>query len=119
MDMLKQHAPGQVRRHMLQVHAVPLADHYAINDNVSQCPLQEAAVSITRSPPATAAQVATQLAAFEVYSRKGKLLLALSAVQRAAALAGRRHPDVHRAIVRFCLQVRPGSCTTQAIPPMP
>lgn len=43
----------------------------------------------------------TQLAAAEVYGRKAKPLLEAAAVKRAVELAGREHPDVHRALVKF------------------
>lgn len=43
----------------------------------------------------------TQLAAAEVYGRKGKALLEAAAVKRAVELAGRQHPDVHRALVKL------------------
>jgi hypothetical protein len=43
----------------------------------------------------------TQLAAAKVYGLKGRPLLEAAAVKRAVALAGRQHPDVHRALVRF------------------
>ena len=46
-----------------------------------------------------------QLAA-QVYSRRGKRLLALQAVRRAAALGGPGDPDAHRLAVRFCLAAR-------------
>jgi hypothetical protein len=36
-----------------------------------------------------------------VYGRKAKLLLEAAAVRRAVELAGREHPDVHRAIVKL------------------
>ena len=42
-----------------------------------------------------------QLAAAEVYGRKAKPLLEAAAVKRAVGLAGREHPDVHRALVKF------------------
>lgn len=42
-----------------------------------------------------------QLAAAEVYGRKGKPLLEAAAVKRAVQLAGQQHPDVHRAIVKL------------------
>ena len=38
----------------------------------------------------------------QVYVRRGRLLLALSGVQRAIGLAGADHPAVHKAVVRFC-----------------
>ena len=43
----------------------------------------------------------SQLAAAEVYGRKGRALLEAAAVKRARDIAGPEHPDVHRAIVRF------------------
>jgi hypothetical protein len=45
----------------------------------------------------------SQLAAFEVYLRKGRLLLALSAAQRGVALAGAGHPEVAKNIARLAL----------------
>jgi hypothetical protein len=54
----------------------------------------------------------SQLAAAEVYGRKGRPLLEAAAVKRARDIAGPEHPDVHRAIVRFaqrgesCKQLR-------------
>lgn len=45
--------------------------------------------------------IETQLAAAEVYGRKGRPLLEAAAVKRAVQLAGRGHPDVHRALVRL------------------
>lgn len=52
--------------------------------------------------------VGTQLAASEVYRRRGRLLLALSAVQRAvqAKDGGAGHPDVHLALVRLAAAVQ-------------
>lgn len=41
------------------------------------------------------------MAAAEVYGRKAKPLLEAAAVKRAVELAGREHPNVHRALVRF------------------
>lgn len=65
-------------------------------------PLGEAAklVAVLREHAADSLQ--THTLAFEVYSRKGKWLLALGAVQRAMKLAGASHPDVHRLVVRLC-----------------
>lgn len=61
----------------------------------------------TLPPPArTGGSADTHLAAFEVYSRKGRLLLALGAVQRSAALAGAADPRVHSLVVRLCQQVQ-------------
>lgn len=52
-------------------------------------------------PQAAPQHLETQLAAAEVYGRKAKLLLEAAAVRRAVELAGREHPDVHRAIVKL------------------
>lgn len=43
----------------------------------------------------------SQLAAAEVYGRKGRRLLEAAAVRRAVDLAGCENPDVHRAVVRL------------------
>jgi hypothetical protein len=51
----------------------------------------------------------TQLWAFEVYMRKGKLLLALSAMKRALAISGPADPTAHRMVVRFALQAQDSS----------
>lgn len=48
-------------------------------------------------------RIETQRWAFEVYLRKGRLLLALSAVQRALATAGAADPTAHCLVVRFAL----------------
>lgn len=45
----------------------------------------------------------TQRWAFEVYLRKGRLLLALSAVKRALAIGGKADPTAHVLVVRFAL----------------
>lgn len=45
----------------------------------------------------------TQKLAFEVYFRKGRLLLALSAVKRALAIGGKADPTAHVLVVRFAL----------------
>ncbi len=38
--------------------------------------------------------------------RKGKLLLALSAVKRALSIGGAAHPTAHRMVVRFALKAQ-------------
>lgn len=38
--------------------------------------------------------------------RKGKLLLALSAVKRALSIGGAVHPTAHRMVVRFALKAQ-------------
>lgn len=43
---------------------------------------------------------------FQVYIRKGRLLLSLQAVKRALKLAGPADPDVHRLVVRLCKAVQ-------------
>ena len=42
----------------------------------------------------------------QVYSRRGRWLLALQAVRRAAALGGTGDPDAHRLAAHFCLAAR-------------
>jgi hypothetical protein len=51
----------------------------------------------------------TQMWAFEVYMRKGKPLLALSAIKRALAISGPSTPTAHRLVVRFALQAQGSS----------
>lgn len=48
-------------------------------------------------------ELRTHLAAFEVYVRKGRPLLAAAAAKRAAAAAGAGDGDAHRCIVRLAL----------------
>lgn len=43
---------------------------------------------------------------FQVYIRKGRLLLSLQAVKRALKLAGPADPGVHRLVVRLCKAVQ-------------
>lgn len=69
-------------------------------------PLAEATKLVDMLKQHARDKLPTQLAAFEVYSRKGKTLLALSAVKRAVDIAGAEHPDVHRCVVKFALQGR-------------
>ncbi|KAG1664970.1 hypothetical protein FOA52_001982 [Chlamydomonas sp. UWO 241] len=66
-------------------------------------PLGEATKLVVMLKEHAGARVSTQLAAFGVYRRKGRLLLALAAVTRAAAASdgGPGHPDVHVAVVRL------------------
>ncbi|KAI8463620.1 MAG: N-terminal acetyltransferase A, auxiliary subunit [Monoraphidium minutum] len=68
-------------------------------------PLGEATKLVLRLKAAAPGELVTHLAAFEVYLRKGRLLLAAGAAARAAALAGRDHGDVHRCVVRLALAV--------------
>ena len=58
---------------------------------------------------ASACRMETQLWAFEVYMRKGKLLLALSAMRRALAIAGPSDPTAHGLVVRFALRAQDSS----------
>ena len=64
-------------------------------------PLGEATKLIKRLESAAADRLDTQLLAFEVYSRKGRLLLALGAVKKALAIAGAKDPKVHVATVQL------------------
>lgn len=62
----------------------------------------------------------TQLWAFEVYMRKGKLLLALSAMRRALTIAGPTDPTAHGLVVRFALRAQDSSRPVRvAANPMP
>mmetsp|Transcript_486 Transcript_486/g.1020 ORF Transcript_486/g.1020 Transcript_486/m.1020 type:complete len:894 (-) Transcript_486:3118-5799(-) len=67
-------------------------------------PLAEATKLVVMLKEHAGGRLTTHTAAFQVYIRKGRLLLALSAVQRAAAIAGAAHPEVHKALVRFALK---------------
>lgn len=53
--------------------------------------------------PSHGCSIETQRWAFEVYLRKGRLLLALSAVKRALAVAGASDPTAHNLVIRFAL----------------
>lgn len=66
-------------------------------------PLGEATKLVLRLKQHAPSDLRTHLAAFEVYVRKGRALLALGAAQRAAAIAGAEDGDVHRCIVRLAL----------------
>jgi hypothetical protein len=66
-------------------------------------PLGEATKLVLKLKQHAPLDLRTHLAAFEVYLRKGRLLLAAGAAARAAALAGEGDGDVHRAIVRLAL----------------
>ncbi|WIA19181.1 hypothetical protein OEZ85_003826 [Tetradesmus obliquus] len=64
-------------------------------------PLAEATKYVVGLVQAAPQHLESQLAAAEVYGRKGRALLEAAAVKRARDIAGPEHPDVHRAIVRF------------------
>lgn len=67
-------------------------------------PLGEATKLLKRLLTAAPDRLETQLMAFEIYSRKKKMLLALKAVKKAAELApdgGKENPRVHHALVRL------------------
>jgi len=68
-------------------------------------PLGEATKLVRRLVKAAGDRLQTQLLAFEVYSRKGRLLLALQAVKKAVALAGADHPEVHVATLALANQM--------------
>lgn len=70
-------------------------------------PLGEATKLMRRLKAAASDRIETHLLAFEVYCRKGRLLLAARAVHRALNLAAgtRSDPDVHYAIVRLLLLI--------------
>lgn len=62
-------------------------------------PLGEATKYVRQLVQGAPHRLETHTLAFEVYRRKGRLLLAARAVKAAAALAGAAHPQVHRAVV--------------------
>jgi len=64
-------------------------------------PLGEATKLVKKLKAAASDCLETHLLAFEVYSRKGRLLLALQAVEMAMKLAGTAHPKVHSAAVKL------------------
>ncbi|CAL8463644.1 g3178 [Coccomyxa elongata] len=65
-------------------------------------PLAEAVKLVRTLKEFSADRLQTHLLAFEVYLRRGKLLLALQAVKRALQVSGANHPQVHCLVVRFC-----------------
>ena len=71
-------------------------------------PLGEATKLLNRLLTAAPDRLETQLMAFEIFSRKKKVLLALRAVKKAAALAdgGKEHPQVHYALVRLAVLIQ-------------
>jgi peptide alpha-N-acetyltransferase len=62
----------------------------------------EAAKLVSSLKAASPGSLDTQLLGAEVHLRRGRLLLALAAVQRAVDLAGASHPGVHLALVKLC-----------------
>ncbi|DBA72018.1 TPA: hypothetical protein ACH3X2_010757 [Trebouxia sp. C0005] len=72
----------------------------------TQEPLAEATKLVQQLKQYAGDRIKTHLLAFEVYMRKGRLLLSLQAVKHALKLAGAGHPDVHRLIVRLCQAVQ-------------
>lgn len=65
-------------------------------------PLEEATKLVTMLREHAGMRIQTHKFAFEVYMRKKRMLLALSAVQRGLQLDGRGSPIVHNMVVRFC-----------------
>lgn len=55
----------------------------------------------------------THRLAFEVHSRRGRLLLALRAAKAAAALVGATHPLAHALVVRAALAIRAAAAAQQ------
>ncbi|GBF95135.1 N-alpha-acetyltransferase auxiliary subunit [Raphidocelis subcapitata] len=78
-------------------------------------PLGEATKLVLKLRAHAPGDLRTQLAAFEVYLRKGRPLLALGAARRAAAIAGGDDGDVHRAVVRLALAVEQQPPASEAI----
>ncbi|KAL3138957.1 hypothetical protein ABBQ32_005768 [Trebouxia sp. C0010 RCD-2024] len=69
-------------------------------------PLGEATKLVQQLKQYAGDRMQTHLLAFEVYIRKGRLLLSLQAVKRALKLAGPADPGVHRLVVRLCKAVQ-------------
>ena len=65
-------------------------------------PLDEATKFVTVLRSYASEVLDSQELGFEVYFRKGRMLLALSCVQRAIKIAERTHPTVHSMIIRLC-----------------
>jgi peptide alpha-N-acetyltransferase len=82
-------------------------------------PLGEATKLLNRLLNAAPDRLETQLMAFEIFSRKKKLLLALRAVKKAAALAsdvgGKENPQVHYALVRLAALVETASPENEVV----
>jgi len=68
-------------------------------------PLNEATKFVTMLRSYASEKLDSQALGFEVYFRKERMLLALSCVQRAMKIAGRKHPTVHSMIIRLCKTV--------------
>lgn len=68
-------------------------------------PQAEATKLVTMLRRHASGRIQTQELAFEVYIRKQRMLLALSAAKRGLQLEGRESPKVHNMIIRFCKQV--------------
>ncbi|MEW5315829.1 MAG: hypothetical protein WDW38_007232 [Sanguina aurantia] len=80
-------------------------DPYGAKLIATQDPLGEATKLVEMLKRHAADKLTTHTTAFEVYTRKGRLLLALSAVQRGASISGLAHPAVHKMLVRMVLHV--------------
>jgi len=83
----------------------PDEDPHGAKLAATEDPLGEATKLVEKLKSHCSHHLLTQLAAFEVYSRRGKLLLALSAVQRGVEIAGSQDPEVAVRLVRLALQV--------------
>jgi tetratricopeptide (TPR) repeat protein len=84
------------------------ADPNGVQLAATKDPLGEATKLLNRLLTAVPDRLETQLMAFEIFSRKKKLLLALKAVKSAAAVAlasGKEDPQVHYALVRLAALV--------------
>jgi N-alpha-acetyltransferase 15/16, NatA auxiliary subunit len=81
-------------------------------------PLGEATKLLTRLLAAAPDRLETQLMAYEIYSRKKKLLLALKSVKKAAALVGedgKEDPKVHYALVRLAALVEQNNASDNEV----
>ena len=86
----------------------PDEDPHGAKLAATEDPLGEATKLVEKLKSHCSHHLLTQLAAFEVYSRRGKLLLALSAVQRGVEIAGSQDPEVAVRLVRLALQGKDG-----------
>ena len=71
-------------------------------------PMAEAAKLVQVLADHAPGRLITQRCAFETFLRRGKPVLALAAAERAAAIAGPRHPEAFRMVVRLALALCDG-----------
>jgi tetratricopeptide (TPR) repeat protein len=71
-----------------------------------EAPLEEATKYMELLQEHSGALLETQLLAVQLYTRKGRFLKCLQAMKRAAPLAPKGHPALHRALVRFLVALQ-------------